>query len=175
MKLTLLRESLYFCVLHLNLLHSIVQIHIVEKQTNKHKTFPFPLSRGHCSPIRHCAPAVAAVQSEVPVEYTIGLLARYGRRPSSFPPLIGGGGKLGTQSLSGSRNHGFPTFVSLPSLSVFCVDRKEALLIEVTATGKDRHSGKKDARGDLAGWGELLDVNTSRIWVSEMLPGGKGF
>lgn len=92
MKLTLQRESLYFCVLHLNLLHSILQIHIVEKQTNKHKTFPFPLSRGHCSPIWHYAPAVAAVQSEVPVEYTIGLLARYGRRPSSFPLSLEGGG-----------------------------------------------------------------------------------
>lgn len=95
--------------------------------------------------------------------------------PLASPSHWRWGGELGTQSLSGSRNHGFPTFVSLPSLSVFCVDRKEALLIEVTATGKDRHSGKKDARGDLAGWGELLEVNMSWIWVSEMLPYRKGF
>lgn len=85
------------------------------------------------------------------------------------------GGKLGTQSLSGSLNHEFPTFVSLSSLSSFCVDRKEALFIEVTAAGEDRHRGKKDARGDLAGWGELLEVNMSRIWVSEMLPCREGF
>lgn len=48
MKLTLQRESLYFCVLHLNLLHSILQIHIVKK-TNKQaqslsiSPFPRPL------------------------------------------------------------------------------------------------------------------------------------
>lgn len=93
--------------------------------------------------------------------------------PLAFPSH--GGGELGTQSLSGNLNHGFPTFVSLPSLSIFCVDRKEALLIEVSATGKDRHGGKKDARGDLAGRGELPEVNMSRIWVSEMLPCRKGF
>lgn len=91
MKLTLQRESLYFCVLHLHLLHSILQIHIVKKQTNKHKAFPFPRSRGHCSLIWHYAPAVAAVQSKIPVEYTIELLARSGRRPSSFPLSWGRG------------------------------------------------------------------------------------